>query len=175
MLSISCPLGESRKRFSIYSMRTKPGEVWLADLGIAGKTRPILIVSREDRRRMGCGHGRFSADAGQVRSPRAGAGRAKDNRRQHARRHRRGARSGRNFVAPQIFFRQHPEGYLEAFANLYSDIAKAVVARLCRKSLDQVDRAFPTVEDGVKGLAFVEAAVRSSASHRWEPLESPAI
>ncbi len=69
----------------------------------------------------------------------------------------------------------HPEGYLEAFANLYSDIAKAVVARLCRKSLDQVDRAFPTVEDGVKGLAFVEAAVRSSASHRWEPLESPAI
>ncbi len=46
---------------------------------------------------------------------------------------------------------------------------------LCRKSLDQVDRAFPTVEDGVKGLAFVEAAVRSSASHRWEPLESPAI
>jgi hypothetical protein len=44
--------------------------------------------------------------------------------------------------------------------------AKAVVARLCRKSLDQVDRAFPTVEDGVKGLAFVEAAVRSSASRR---------
>ena len=69
----------------------------------------------------------------------------------------------------------HPEGYLEAFANLYSDIAKAVVARLCRKALDQVDRAFPTVEDGVKGLAFVEAAVRSSASHRWQPLESPAI
>jgi hypothetical protein len=69
----------------------------------------------------------------------------------------------------------HPEGYLEAFANLYSDIAKAVVARLCRKSLVQVDRAFPTVEDGVKGLAFVEAAVRSSASRCWEPLESPAI
>ena len=29
-------------------MRTKPGEVWLADLGLAAKTRPILIVSRED-------------------------------------------------------------------------------------------------------------------------------
>jgi hypothetical protein len=29
-------------------MRTRPGEVWLADLGIAEKTRPILIVSRED-------------------------------------------------------------------------------------------------------------------------------
>jgi mRNA interferase MazF len=29
-------------------MRTKPGDVWLADLGLAAKTRPVLIVSRED-------------------------------------------------------------------------------------------------------------------------------
>ncbi len=29
-------------------MKTKPGEVWLADLGIAGKVRPVVIVSRED-------------------------------------------------------------------------------------------------------------------------------
>ncbi|HEX4141867.1 MAG TPA: type II toxin-antitoxin system PemK/MazF family toxin [Candidatus Methylacidiphilales bacterium] len=29
-------------------MRTKPGEIWLADLGLAAKTRPVLIVSRED-------------------------------------------------------------------------------------------------------------------------------
>lgn len=29
-------------------MKIKPGEVWLADLGMAAKTRPILIVSRED-------------------------------------------------------------------------------------------------------------------------------
>jgi hypothetical protein len=48
MLSTSFLLGESNKRFSTYSMRTKPGEVWLADLGIAEKTRPILVVSRED-------------------------------------------------------------------------------------------------------------------------------
>ena len=69
----------------------------------------------------------------------------------------------------------HPEGYLEAFANLYSDAAQAVVARLCRKSSKEIEWPFPTVEDGVKGLAFVEAAVRSSASGRWEPVESPAI
>jgi predicted dehydrogenase len=68
----------------------------------------------------------------------------------------------------------HPEGYLEAFANLYSDVAQAVVARLC-KSSKEIEWPFPTVEDGVKGLAFVEAAVRSSASGRWEPVESPAI
>jgi mRNA interferase MazF len=29
-------------------MKTKPGEVWLADLGIAGKVRPVLVVSRDD-------------------------------------------------------------------------------------------------------------------------------
>lgn len=67
----------------------------------------------------------------------------------------------------------HPEGFLEAFANLYSDFAKAVVARLCHKSADEIERPFPTVEDGVKGLAFVEAAVRSSASERWESVEVP--
>jgi predicted dehydrogenase len=69
----------------------------------------------------------------------------------------------------------HPEGFLEAFANLYSDFAKAVVARLCHKSPDDIERPFPTVEDGVKGLAFVEAAVRSSASEHWEPLEVPGL
>ena len=69
----------------------------------------------------------------------------------------------------------HPEGYLEAFANLYSDFAIAVVARLCHKSPDEIERPFPAVEDGIKGLAFVEAAVRSSASGRWEPVEYPAI
>jgi predicted dehydrogenase len=69
----------------------------------------------------------------------------------------------------------HPEGFLEAFANLYSDFAKAVVARLCHKSPDHIERPFPSVKDGVKGLAFVEAAVRSSASQRWEPLEVPDI
>lgn len=67
----------------------------------------------------------------------------------------------------------HPEGYLEAFANLYSDFAKTIVARLCHNSADEIERPFPTVEDGMKGLAFVEAAVRSSASERWESLEVP--
>jgi predicted dehydrogenase len=69
----------------------------------------------------------------------------------------------------------HPEGYLEAFANLYTDMAQVVVARLCRKSPAEIERPFPNVEDGVKGLAFVEAAVRSSASGCWEQVESPPI
>jgi len=69
----------------------------------------------------------------------------------------------------------HPEGFLEAFANLYSDFAKAVVARLCHKSPEDIERPFPTVEDGVKGLAFVDAAVQSSASERWELLQVPDV
>ena len=54
--------------------------------------------------RMGSVHGRFAADAGQVQCPRAGAGRAQGNRRQHARRHRRKARRGHVRLA--IFPRQ---------------------------------------------------------------------
>jgi len=35
----------------------------------------------------------------------------------------------------------HPEGFLEAFANLYSDFARAVFARMRREAPDQIDRA----------------------------------
>ncbi|MEM6762962.1 MAG: gfo/Idh/MocA family oxidoreductase, partial [Pseudomonadota bacterium] len=53
----------------------------------------------------------------------------------------------------------HPEGYLEGFATLYSEVAKAIEAQRSGVSLDP-DIAFPTVADGVKGVAFIEAAVR---------------
>jgi predicted dehydrogenase len=55
----------------------------------------------------------------------------------------------------------HPEGYLEGFANIYKEAAAAILAAREGK---QPERAviFPTVEDGVKGVAFVEACVRSS-------------
>ena len=69
----------------------------------------------------------------------------------------------------------HPEGYLEAFANLYSDLAKAVVARMRHEPGDKIDRPFPTAEDGVKGLAFVEAAIQSSATRNWKAVEVPSI
>jgi predicted dehydrogenase len=69
----------------------------------------------------------------------------------------------------------HPEGYLEAFANLYSDLARAVVARMRHEPGDQIDRPFPTAEDGVKGLAFVEAAIQSSALRNWKAVEVPSI
>jgi predicted dehydrogenase len=61
----------------------------------------------------------------------------------------------------------HPEGYLEGFANLYSEIAAAIRAHRAGKQTDKAVQ-FPTVADGVKGLAFIEAAVASSArGSRW--------
>src|SRR5271170_2462293 len=61
----------------------------------------------------------------------------------------------------------HPEGYLEGFANIYSEIALAVrAARVGKKPSRAVH--FPTIDDGVKGLAFIEAAVKSSkANGKW--------
>src|ERR1700733_14681938 len=54
----------------------------------------------------------------------------------------------------------HPEGYLEGFANIYSEVALAIkAARVGKKPLKSAH--FPTIDDGVKGLAFVEAAVKS--------------
>ena len=56
----------------------------------------------------------------------------------------------------------HPEGYLEGFANIYTEAAKAI--RAVRKKNGKVpkDVIYPTVDDGVAGVAFVEACVKSS-------------
>jgi predicted dehydrogenase len=55
----------------------------------------------------------------------------------------------------------HPEGYLEGFANLYSEGAAAINAMKAGTPLDP-NVLFPTVHDGVRGVAFVEACVASS-------------
>lgn len=57
----------------------------------------------------------------------------------------------------------HPEGFFEAFATVYRDIADAVVERRHGVSADPLSRTWPDAGDGVLGVAFVEAAV---ASHR---------
>ncbi len=67
----------------------------------------------------------------------------------------------------------HPEGYLEAFATLYSEIGHAIRSR--RRKGPKLDKTvqFPTVVDGVKGVAFVEAVVSSSAKGgKWVKLPS---
>jgi predicted dehydrogenase len=54
----------------------------------------------------------------------------------------------------------HPEGYLEGFANIYVDAAYAIAA--ARIGAPYEDAKFPTIVDGVEGMAFIEAAVQSS-------------
>jgi predicted dehydrogenase len=56
----------------------------------------------------------------------------------------------------------HPEGYLEGFANIYSEAAEAIIAMRDGGS-PASEVTFPTAQDGLRGVQFVDACVRSSA------------
>jgi predicted dehydrogenase len=61
----------------------------------------------------------------------------------------------------------HPEGYLEAFANVYLEAFRAITAEIEGRPQPK-DLDFPTIEDGVIGLTFIETAVKSAkAGARW--------
>ena len=55
----------------------------------------------------------------------------------------------------------HPEGFLESFAALYADFARAIWERQEGGTFQQAKPGFPTIEDGVYGVKFVEAVVKS--------------
>jgi predicted dehydrogenase len=55
----------------------------------------------------------------------------------------------------------HPEGYLEGFANIYAEAARAILARRDGTAVDPAV-TFPGLKEGVEGVAFVDACVRSS-------------
>ena len=55
----------------------------------------------------------------------------------------------------------HPEGYLEGFANIYAEAARAITARRDGSDLDAAV-TFPGLKEGLEGVAFVDACVRSS-------------
>ncbi|MCB0570891.1 MAG: Gfo/Idh/MocA family oxidoreductase [Phaeodactylibacter sp.] len=62
----------------------------------------------------------------------------------------------------------HPEGYLEAFANIYRNFAVCLRARLQGREPDPVYLDFPTVDDGVRGMHFIQKVVESSnSSQKW--------
>ncbi len=62
----------------------------------------------------------------------------------------------------------HPEGFHEAFANLYSDAAEAIAARRSGEPADPLALDFPNEVDGLIGVRFVEAALASSnADGQW--------
>ncbi|MEI8109013.1 MAG: Gfo/Idh/MocA family oxidoreductase [Verrucomicrobiota bacterium] len=66
----------------------------------------------------------------------------------------------------------HPEGYLEAFANVYKNFAGAIRARLENRLPTAIENDYPKISDGVRGMAFIEAVVASSkANAAWTKLD----
>jgi predicted dehydrogenase len=65
----------------------------------------------------------------------------------------------------------HPEGYLEAFATIYAEVAADIIARRAGSTAAPA-LTYPTIEDGFAGVAMVDAALRSSsAGGVWVPIE----
>src|ERR1700761_6614325 len=60
----------------------------------------------------------------------------------------------------------HPEGYLEAFANIYRNFALTLAARIDGTTPPKEALDFPGVEDGVRGLAFIDNLIRSNQSDK---------
>ena len=62
----------------------------------------------------------------------------------------------------------HPEGYIEAFANVYNCFADAVSDVISGGDVNEEEYDYPNVHDGVRGMAFLDAVVRSSSSdQKW--------
>jgi hypothetical protein len=56
----------------------------------------------------------------------------------------------------------HPEGYLEAFAQLYTDLAEQIAAKIEGREAKAASLLVPSVEDGVAEMRFIAAAIESS-------------
>ena len=61
----------------------------------------------------------------------------------------------------------HPEGYLEAFANIYRNFAKCLQARIAGVDPDPVYSDYPKIDDGIRGMRFIESVVESSRQKSW--------
>jgi len=66
----------------------------------------------------------------------------------------------------------HPEGYLEAFANIYRNVAHCLQARLTGIAPDPLMEDFPGVSDGVRGMRFIEKVVESSRREAWVSMDA---
>ena len=65
----------------------------------------------------------------------------------------------------------HPEGYLEAFANIYHNFSATIAARAEGREPTEIENDFPKIGDAIRGMAFIEAAVASSkANAAWTRL-----
>ena len=61
----------------------------------------------------------------------------------------------------------HPEGFIEAFANIYRSAGRAIGVAMAGAEADPMDRDFPDHMDGVRGMHFIDCVLRSDARERW--------
>lgn len=62
----------------------------------------------------------------------------------------------------------HPEGFLEAFANIYKNFALSLSKHLEGKKTNALQLDFPTIDDGIRGMRFIDVVVSSAASkQKW--------
>lgn len=62
----------------------------------------------------------------------------------------------------------HPEGYLEAFANIYRNVAKCIQAKDSGLEVDPLFKDFPDIKDGVRGMEFIYKVIESGKStQKW--------
>ncbi|NBB77465.1 MAG: gfo/Idh/MocA family oxidoreductase, partial [Bacteroidetes bacterium] len=67
----------------------------------------------------------------------------------------------------------HPEGYIEAFANIYLEFHRAVRDHAEGDFTSDTDYDYPTVEDGVRGMAFIETMLQSANSEtKWTKIHT---
>ncbi len=65
----------------------------------------------------------------------------------------------------------HSEGYLEAFAQLYTEVAEQITARLQNRAPNPAALWVPTVKDGLRGVQFIAATLASSQKNAaWVPI-----
>jgi len=79
---------------------------------------------------------------------------------------------GKNAAAASRTPPAHPEGYLEAFANIYKNFANHIRATMDGTTPDEITLDYPKIEDGIRGMAFIDAVVASGkANAAWTKLD----
>ena len=88
-------------------------------------------------------------------------------------------RTGMQYLSPIATYNTrvpagHPEGYIEAFANIYRNFARTIRAKMNgeKHSVEHCNE-FPGVKEGVRGLAFIETCVANSQNEKekWTELK----
>ena len=86
-------------------------------------------------------------------------------------------RTGMGYVSPIAKHNSrtpggHPEGYLEAFGNIYRNFALTLSAKLNGETIDSTLIDFPSVDEGIRGMAFIENVVKNHQSNeQWTKFE----